>query len=1407
MIENIRKSLTVTLICILFLIYQADFLVWASEVSGNSVSGNGISDNTVPVSAISENTISGNAISDNDVHEKEISVNLEAQNALHELVEDQPVYALVYLCDRYQLLDGPVPQEMTGVSLQSGHQVQIVDYTRTETAFYYKVKTLVNETEAVGYADREYLAYADERLRAWEDQYFGKEMLESAGVQTDYSDVEQFPASYQGNLYELKATHPNWIFVRMDTDAEWNQAVKYELNADEDRSRSLVPASYPDSWKYAPYGSGKSWYYASTDALKYCMDPRNFLKEKTIFQFEQLTFNVSYHTQAGVQTFLDTTFMKGDIPGEGMSYANAFWKIGDALNVSPYHLASRVYQEQGKGTSPLISGTYAGYENLYNYFNVGASGSTDADVIRTGLTYARDKGWNTRYKSLYGGTEILAKNYISQGQDTLYLQKFDVDNSSKGMYWHQYMQNILAPSSEAQSILKLYKNAGSLENTFVFRIPVYENMPKLPCQVGGTETLQLEQNSYELKKGESTELHVRLNDNAITAEMMGFQSSDETVAVVNPSGIVSAVGAGQAIITVKLDDLSVSCLVNVISPLEKIVLTDENGEEKSELSLNKNDNATLYVKYVPEDTTDARNVTWSCSDGQVLDMTKAEGQIQIAAVKSGQAKITAKVGGKTAECMVAVSVPMTGVAFDIEAAELYVGQSRKVNVLLLPEDTTEQPEIVWESSNSDVLSVEEGLLRGIAEGTAVITASAGNFQTQMETEVRFCEVSFYENGQLIETKEVAYNQPVGELPDGNRGENSLFGGWFTEEGGSGLALAENYKVKGDLTVYGYWMDLGTEMFAEPVSDRYYSGKAIKPEPAVYDTCGKILVRNQDYTLSWKNNIKVSDITNAETAPSVTITGKGNYSGKKTIYFRILPKDLEDGDVTAAAMVYAQKGKVQKPKPVLYYGTKKMEEKKDYTVTYPDTAQGAYLNPGEWSVVVKGKGNFEGEREISLRITETTPVAKLKVAKIPAQTYEEGTQGVCPELKVTDPATGEILEAGKDYQVDYFNNTLPGTATVLITGGSSGRYAGSQKKEFTIKGISLSNAEVTGIRTNVVWFGEAVEQPDAVLKVTVNGEERILNPADYEVTYQKNDKAGTAAVTFTGKGGYTGKIKKNYTIIAADWSVQAPDVQFAAADTEFVYEKGGVKPEVTVRMNGRMLEKNKDYTVSYSKNTSANPKASVKVKGKGGYKGNVVLYYSIVPGDLEQLTVTATDMAASTQKGKWKSVPTVTDRNGKKLTAGTDYIIRYTYTEAITVKNGKKEILRNCGETVQNTDIVPVGTVIRVNIEQNVKAKNLNYTGVNAECTYRITETALKNVSVKVVSDLFYTGEAILLTREDLLVTYNGEELQMDEDYEILQNTYSNHIKKGNASVTLSGKGRFAGTRKVTFKIKAKPFTF
>lgn len=416
-----------------------------------------------------------------------------AEVAFAEMLQDYGMYGVLA-----NDVDFPVYQEASSESgivkvLSSGYQVKLTGVALSEAGLWFQIGFAVDDVEYSGYIQREYVVTQDARLAEWEGQYL------SGGIQTSRRGsargstvLSSFPKSYQSFIEKLIQAHPNWTFVPMNTNLEWEEVLENEMVD----ARNLVETYQPDTWKSTDpkdynmetgewvIKNGTNWVQASESIVKHYLDPRNFLNEESVFQFEQLTYN-TYHTESGVEKILSGTFMANkkleDGSGDGVTYAQAFLKIGKELKVSPYFLASRVRQEQGvSGTSSLISGTYPGYKGYYNYFNMGATG-IGTEVIISGLTEAKNAGWDTRYKALLGGAEKVSSRYIARGQDTFYLQKFDVDPSYDGLYWHQYMQNLLAADSEGKSVQRSYSAMGALDNGFVFKVPVYNNMPSSPC--------------------------------------------------------------------------------------------------------------------------------------------------------------------------------------------------------------------------------------------------------------------------------------------------------------------------------------------------------------------------------------------------------------------------------------------------------------------------------------------------------------------------------------------------------------------------------------------------------------------------------------------------------------------------------------------------------------------------------------------------------------------------------------------------------------------------------------------------------------------------------------------------------------------------------------------------------------
>lgn len=312
---------------------------------------------------------------------------------------------------------------------------------------------------------------------------------------------------YKELINNLKAKHPNWTFTIFYTGLDWNQVIKNETI--EDHARNLVPENRTGEWlcsyceaNHRTYDEGR-WKGASEVAVSYYMDPRNFLYEDYIFQFENLGYNQELHTLQGVNTILEKcAYLQGNsikyIKTDGKtgtinkSYAQVILEAGKKFNVSPYHLASRIVQEQGTTGTEMVSGNYnSKYRGYYNFFNIGATGG---DLMANGLEYAKKRGWTDPEKAINGGAEFIVEEYIQYGQTTLYFQKFDVvEEEEYGLYYNQYMQNVSAAKTEGEEVKSAYVKMGFVnsqnEVPFNFLIPVYENMPSEKCPYPGSRTI------------------------------------------------------------------------------------------------------------------------------------------------------------------------------------------------------------------------------------------------------------------------------------------------------------------------------------------------------------------------------------------------------------------------------------------------------------------------------------------------------------------------------------------------------------------------------------------------------------------------------------------------------------------------------------------------------------------------------------------------------------------------------------------------------------------------------------------------------------------------------------------------------------------------------------------------------
>lgn len=303
---------------------------------------------------------------------------------------------------------------------------------------------------------------------------------------TDDPDFETqltaFPESYRDALRSLHAVYPNWVFQANDVGYTLEEAVNRQYNKQFSKLvrmpqavswRSMHPNSYnwaTNTWRLTDNNcTGASW-----EIIAYYMDPRNFLNANDVYMFMQQSYSPS-QTVETLRSMIAGTFLANGYDGNADAYIEDIMEAGRQSNISPYVLAGTIITEQGTaGTSSLISGTYSGYEGYYNFFNVAASGETTAQVVTSGLTHAKNKGWNSRRTSIIEGAKFYADGYINKGQDTYYYKDFNVLDKPENL-WHQYAQYIADAYNNSAQVRESYIT--KYQDTLVFRIPVYKNMP------------------------------------------------------------------------------------------------------------------------------------------------------------------------------------------------------------------------------------------------------------------------------------------------------------------------------------------------------------------------------------------------------------------------------------------------------------------------------------------------------------------------------------------------------------------------------------------------------------------------------------------------------------------------------------------------------------------------------------------------------------------------------------------------------------------------------------------------------------------------------------------------------------------------------------------------------------------
>ena len=317
-----------------------------------------------------------------------------------------------------------------------------------------------------------------------------------------------------------------------------------------------------------------------------------------------------------------------------------------------------------------------------------------------------------------------------------------------------------------------------------------------------------------------------------------------------------------------------------------------------------------------------------------------------------------------------------------------------------------------------------------------------------------------------------------------------------------------------------------------VADQTYTGSLIAPNVTV--TCNDVeLVKDTDYTVSYSNNKNVGTAT-------ISITGIGDYTGTIKKNFNIVARGISDTTIGSIPnQTYT--GNSISALPTITYNNKTLKKDTDYTLSYSNN-----INAGTATITITGKGNFTGTTSKTFSISARA-MSDTSVANISSQTYTGNVISPLPTITYNN----KTLKKDTDYTLSYSDNINVGTATITITG--KGNFAGTTSKTFSISARAMSDTSVANISSQT-YTGNVISP---LPTITYNNK-TLKKDTDYTLSYSDNINVGTATITITGKGNFTGMTST--TFIITQKSAEKLNISEIANQ---IYTGKEIKPNIVV----------------------------------------------------------------------------------------------------------------------------------------------------------------------------------------------------------------------------------------------------
>jgi len=507
-----------------------------------------------------------------------------------------------------------------------------------------------------------------------------------------------------------------------------------------------------------------------------------------------------------------------------------------------------------------------------------------------------------------------------------------------------------------------------------------------------------------------------------------------------------------------------------------------------------------------------------------------------------------------------------------------------------------------------------------------VTGNITLYAKWVSKEVKLYTVSFDLNGKdgTKPADQMVAEGSMAGSPGNPTSAGFIFRGWYTDKDCKSLYDFSD-PVTADITLYARWeedvppgafkifytdsalaFDSYKGLTYNTGNEHYewtYTGSALKPAITVTDHKGNLLTEGSDYTVKYTGNKDVS----AKPA-KVTVTGKGNFSGSRSLEFYILKADFAKAKAKKLLVVpdsfAVQKGK--KISPVVIYQGITLDAKKDYKLSNTGAIK------EDTTVDIEGKGTFFTGKisGIPVKVLSAEEVKNntIKVSLSPEKhVYTGSAQELSDkELVVKAGSSTSPLAKGKDYKVIYSKNTDAGKAKVTVM--ALGSYIGNVSKTFTIEADTKSN--ITAALKEGTSTG--YDPKGATPALNVKTDKTTLKAGkDYKVAYSNNKSKGEADYKLTFIGNFKGHKAVTGKFTITEGAFASASVNSA----DLIYGKPNLYRSAPFVSIGGVSVGKKDYTVKYFDGTKelgekekitldagqTEKTITVKATGKNNYK--------------------------------------------------------------------------------------------------------------------------------------------------------------------------------------------------------------